>query len=277
VSARLIGQWLADHLGQPFVVENRPGAGTNLGTEVVAKAAPDGYTLLTFDPAAATNATLYKNLNFNFIRDIAPVAAITSGPFLLVVNSGFPAKTVPEFIAYTKANPGKVNMATPGNGTLNHLSGELLNVMTGLKVQDVHYRGAAPAIADLLGGQVQAMISSVAASIEHIKAGKLRALAVTTRSRLDQLPEVPPLSDFVPGYETMNWYGLGAPTGTPVENIEKLNKKVNAALADPALKSHFFGLGGTPFPGSSAEFGKFIADETEKWRMVIRTADIKLE
>jgi tripartite-type tricarboxylate transporter receptor subunit TctC len=191
ISARLIGQWLADHLGQPFVVENRPGAGTNLGTEVVAKAAPDGYTLLTFDPAATTNATLYKNLNFNFIRDIAPVAAITSGPFLLVVNSGFPAKTVSEFIAYTKANPGKVNMATPGNGTPNHLSGELLNVMAGLKVQHVHYRGAAPAVADLLGGQVQAMIPSVAASIEHIKAGKLRALAVTTRSRLDQLPEVP--------------------------------------------------------------------------------------
>jgi tripartite-type tricarboxylate transporter receptor subunit TctC len=277
VTARLIGQWLADHLGQPFVVENRAGAGTNLGTEVAVKAAADGYTLLVFDPAATTNATLYENLNFNFIRDIAPIAPFTHGPFLLAVNSGFPAKTVPEFIAYTKANPGKVNMATPGNGTLNHLSGELLNVMAGLKIQQVHYRGAAPAVSDLLGGQVQAMIPSVAVSIEHIRAGRLRALAVTTRSRLDQLPEVPPLSDFVPGYETMNWYGLGAPKGIPAEFVSKLNREVNAALGDAAMDLRLTDLGGTPFHGSAAEFAQFIANETEKWRTVIRSANIKAE
>ena len=277
ITARLIGQWLSEHLGQPFVIENRPGAGTNLGTEIVVKAAPDGYTLLLFDPAATTNATLYDNLNFTFIRDIAPITAVTYGPFLLAVNAAFPAKTVPEFIGYAKANPGKVNMATPGNGTLNHLSGELLSVMAGLSMQQVHYRGAAPAVSDLLGGQVQAMIPSVAVSIEYVRAGKLRALAVTTRSRLDQLPEVPPLSDFVPGFETMNWYGLGAPKGTPAEYIERLNKQIGAALASAPLKARFADLGGTPFYSSPAEFGRFLAEETGKWGKVIRAANIKPE
>jgi len=277
IHARLIGQWLSDHLGQPFVIESRPGAGTNIGTEAVVKATPDGYTLLIFDGAATTNATLYDHLNFNFIRDIAPIAAITHGPLVMLVNAAFPAKTVLEFMTYTKANPHKVNMATPGNGTLNHLAGELLNVRAGLQMLHVHYRGAAPALTDLLGGQVQVMMATVPSSIEYIRAGKLRALAVTTSSRLEQLPDVPPLGDFVRGYEVVGWYGLGAPKGTPAENINKLNNEINAALGDPNLKARFAEIGGTAFFGSTADFGKFLTTETEKWAKVIRAANIKAE
>jgi tripartite-type tricarboxylate transporter receptor subunit TctC len=275
IMARLMGQWLSQRLGQPFVIENRPGAGTNIGTEAVVKAAPDGYTLLLFDPAATTNATLYERLNFNFIRDIAPVVALMRGPFVMLVNPAFSAKTVPEFIAYAKANPGKVNIATPGNGTLNHLSGELFNVMAGVNMLHVHYRGAAPALTDLLGGQVQVMIASVPSSIEYIKAGRLRALAVTDATQLEGLPGIPTVGDFVPGYEITNWYGVGAPKGTPADNIDKLNKEINAALADPNMKARFVDLGGIAFPGSPSDFGGFVADETEKWRKVIRAANIK--
>jgi tripartite-type tricarboxylate transporter receptor subunit TctC len=277
ITARLIGQALSERLGQPFVIENRPGAATNIGTEAVVKAAPDGYTILLFDPASATNATYYDKLNFNFIRDIAPVAGVTRGAYVMVVNSNFPAKTVPEFIAYAKTNPGKVNMASPGSGTLNHLSGVLLNVMAELSMLHVPYRGSAPALADLLGGQVQVMFTSVPSAIEYIKAGKLRALALTTLIGSEALPGVPKLGDFVPGYETANWFGIGAPRGTPGEDIDKLNMHVNAALADPKIKARFLDLGGTVFPCSPDELGSFIAAETEKWGKVILAANIKPE
>jgi tripartite-type tricarboxylate transporter receptor subunit TctC len=277
ITARLIGQSLSERLGQPFVIESRPGAGTNIGTETVVNAPRDGYTLLLFDGAATTNATFYQKLNFDFIRDIAPVGAVTRGPLVMLVNPAFPAKTVPEFIAYAKANPHKVNMASPGNGTLNHLSGEMLNAMAGLNMLQVHYRGAAPALTDLLGGQVQVMISTIAPSIEYIRAGKLRALAVTTSKRLEELPGIPAMADFVPGYDIVGWYGVGAPKGTPIESINKLNKEINAALADAKIKARFAELGGDVFPGSPEDFGKFIADETEKWAKVIRAANIKAE
>jgi tripartite-type tricarboxylate transporter receptor subunit TctC len=277
ITARLIGQWLSDRLGQPFVIENRPGAATNIGTEAVVKAAPDGYTLLLFDPAAATNATYYDKLNFSFIRDIVPVAGVTRGPFVMLVNPAFPARTVPEFITYTKANPGKVNMASPGSGTLNHLSGEMLNAMAGISMLHVPYRGSAPALTDLLGGQVQVMFTSVPSSIEYIRAGKLRPLAVTTAIGSEELPGIPTVGDFVRGYETTNWYGIGAPKGTPAETIDKLNTGISAALADPAMKARFADLGGIVFPGLPADIGKFIAAETEKWGKVIRAANIKAE
>jgi tripartite-type tricarboxylate transporter receptor subunit TctC len=277
ITARLIGQWLSDRLGQPFVIENRPGAATNIGTEAVVKAAPDGYTLLLFDPAAATNATYYDKLNFSFIRDIAPVAGVTRGPFVMLVNPAFPAKTVAEFIALTKANPSRVNMASPGSGTLNHLSGEMLNAMAGISMLHVPYRGSAPALTDLLGGQVQVMFTSVASSIEYIRAGKLRALAVTTAIGSEELPGIPTVDNFVPGYETINWYGIGAPKGTPAEIINRINAGINAALADPAMKARFADLGGTVFPGSPADLGKFIAAETERWRTVMRAGNIKAE
>jgi tripartite-type tricarboxylate transporter receptor subunit TctC len=277
ITARLIGQSLSEQLGQPFVIESRPGAGTNIGTEIVVNAPRDGYTLLLFDAAATINATFYEKLNFNFIRDIAPIGAVTRGPLVLLVNPAFPAKTVPEFIAYAKANPHKVNMASPGNGTLNHLSGEMLNTMAGLNMLQIHYRGAAPALTDVLGGQVPVTISTIAPSIEYIKAGKLRALAVTTSNRLEELPGIPVMADFVPGYDIMGWYGVGAPKGTPVESINKLNKGINAALADARIKARYAELGGEVFPGSPEDFGKFIANESEKWGKVIRGAGIKAE
>ena len=277
ITARLIGQWLSEHLGQPFVIENRPGAGTNIATEAVANAAPDGYTLLFVAPSAAINATLYEKLNFNFIRDLAPVAGIMRIPNVMVVNPSVPAHTVPEFIAYAKANPGKVNVASPGVGTSVHLSGELFKMMTGTDMVHVVYKGSAPSLTDLIGGQVQVSFATMPASIEFIRAGKLRALAVTTATRSPALPDVPAVGEFVPGYEVSTWYGIAARTGTPAEFIDKLNKEINAGLADPAMKARLADLGGATIAGSPADFGKLIADETEKWGKVIRAANIKPE
>ena len=277
ILARLMGQWLSERLGQPFVIENRPGAGSNIATEAVVRAPPDGYTLLLVSPANAINATLYDKLNFNFIRDIAPVAGIIREPHVMVVNPSVPAKTVPEFIAYAKANPGKLNMASAGNGTAAHVAGELFKMMTGVDMVHVPYRGAAPALTDLLGGQVQVMFAAMPASIEYIRAGKLRALAVTTATRSEALPDIPTVGEFVPGYEASAWFGVGAPKNTPAEIIDKLNKEINAALADPKIKARLADLGGTVLPGSPADFGKLIADETEKWGKVIRAANIKPE
>jgi tripartite-type tricarboxylate transporter receptor subunit TctC len=272
---RLMGQWLSERLGQPFVIENRPGAGTNIATEVVVRAPPDGYTLLSVTPAAAINATLYDKLNFNFIRDIAPVATITRQPQVMVVNPSFPAKTVSEFIAYAKANSGKLNFASPGNGTGPHLAGELFKMMAGLNLIHVPYRGGAPALTDLISGQVQVMFIGPVGTIDHIRAGKLRALAVTTATRWEALPDIPPVSDFVPGYESSAWFGVGAPRNTPAEIIGKLNKEINAGLADPKIKARLADLGGTPLAGSPADFGKLIAEETEKWGKVVGAANIK--
>jgi tripartite-type tricarboxylate transporter receptor subunit TctC len=277
IAARVIGQWLSDRLGQPFVIENRPGAATNIGTEAVVKAAPDGYTLLVVTPANATNATLYENLNFNFIRDITPVAGVSRVPNVMEVPLSFPAKTVPEFIAYAKANPGKINMASPGNGTAGRVAGELFKMMTGVNMVHVPYRGGAPALTDLLGGQVQVMFGVMPTSIEYIRAGKLRALAVTTATRSDALPDLPTVSSFVPGYEASAFFGVCAPKTTPAETINKLNKEINAGLADPKLKARLADLGGTVLPGSPADFGKLIADETEKWAKVVKFAGIKAE
>jgi tripartite-type tricarboxylate transporter receptor subunit TctC len=277
ILARLMGQWLAERLGQPFVIDNRPGAGSNIGTEAVVKASPDGYTLLMIAASSAINATLYEKLNFNFIRDIAPVAAVVRTPNVLEVNPSFPAKTVPELIAYAKANPGKINMAAPGNGSGPHVAGELFKMMTGLNMVVVPYRGAAPALTDLLAGQVQVMFDGVPSSIEHIRAGKLRAIAVTTATRSNALPDVPTLADFVPGYEASAWFGIGAPKSTPAEIVEKLNKEINAGLADPKMKARIADLGGTVLALSPTEFGKLIAEETEKWGKVVRAANIKLE
>jgi tripartite-type tricarboxylate transporter receptor subunit TctC len=276
ILARLLGQWLSERLGQPFIIENRPGAGGNIGAETVARASPDGYTLLLINSSNAINATLYDKLNFNFIADIAPVASISAGPNVMVLNPSFPAKTVPEFIAYAKANPGKVNFASSGNGTNLHLAGELFKTMTGVKMVHVPYRGAAPALTDLLGGQVQVMFPSIPASIEYIRDGKLRALAVTTAARSETLPDIPTVGDFVPGYEASAVNGIGAPKNTPIEIIDKL-KEINAALADPKMKARLADLGGTVLPGTPADFGKLIAEETEKWGKVIRAANIKPE
>ena len=276
VVARLIGQWLSERLGQQFVVENRPGAGTNIGTEAVVRANPDGYTLLLAHTAMAINAALYDKLNFVFVRDIAPIAGIIRTPLVMVVNPSVPARTVAEFIAYAKANPGKVNMASPGNGTGPHVTGELFNLMTGANMTHVPYRGETPALTDLLGGQVQVMFPGTAAMVESIKAGKLRALAVTTVTRWEGLPDVPTMAETVPGYEASAWFGVGAPKDTPAEIIDRLNKGVNAGLADPKMKARLAGLGGTVLPGSPADFGKLIADETEKWGKVIRAANIKV-
>jgi tripartite-type tricarboxylate transporter receptor subunit TctC len=277
IVARLMGQWLSERLGQPVVIENRPGAATNIATEAVVRAPPDGYTLLFVAATSAINATLYEKLNFNFIRDIAPVAGIVSLPDVMVVNPLVPAKTVPEFIAYAKSNPGKVNMASPGVGTSVHLSGELFKMMTGVDMLHVPYRGAGPALTDLLGGQVQVMFGTMPSSIEYIRTGRLRALAVTTATRSQALPEVPTVGEFVPGYEVSTWYGVGAPIGSPAEVIDKINKEINAGLADPQLNARLGDLGGTALPGSPADFGKLIADETEKWAKVIKSVGIKAE
>jgi tripartite-type tricarboxylate transporter receptor subunit TctC len=277
IAARLIGQWLSERLGQLFVIENRTGAAGNIATEAVVRAAPDGYTLLLALDATAINATLYDKLNFNFIRDIAPVAGIARAPFVMAVNPSFPAMTVPEFIAYAKANPGKVNMASGGVGSGNHLSGELFEIMAGVNMTHVPYRGEGTALTDLLGGQVQVIFGSMPGSIEYIKSGKLRPLAVTTATRSDALPNIPTVGDFVPGYEATEWAGVGVPKNTPGEIINKLNKEINAGLADPKMKARLADLGGTVLPGSPADFGKFIAAETEKWAKVIRAANIKVE
>jgi tripartite-type tricarboxylate transporter receptor subunit TctC len=275
--ARLIGQWLSERLGQPFIVENRPGAGTNIGTEAVVRAAADGYTLLLVASANAINATLYEKLNFNFIHDIAAVAGIISLPEVMVVNPSVPAKTIPEFIAYAKANPGKISMASGGIGTPGHLSGELFKMMTGVNMVHVPYRGLAPALTDLLGGQVQVAFGSVPSSIEHIRTGKLRALAVTTAMRAEALPDIPTFAEFVPGYEASFWYGVGAPKATPAEIVAKLNTEINAGLADPKINARIADFGATVLGGSPAEFGKLIADETEKWTKVVKFAGIKPE
>jgi tripartite-type tricarboxylate transporter receptor subunit TctC len=277
ITARLIGQWLSERLGQQFVIENRPGAGSNIATEGVARAAADGYTLLLVSAAHAINATLYDRLNYNFLRDIAPVAGIIRVPNVMEVNPSLPPKSVSEFIAYAKANPGKVNYASGGNGTAQHLSGELFKMMTGVVMVHVPYRGDAPALTDLIGGQVQVMFGSIPPSVEHIRAGKLRALAVTNATRSEALPDIPTVSDFVPGYEANAWYGIGAPRNTPAEIVDKLNKEINAALSDPKIKARLADLGGTVLSGSPADFGKLIADETEKWGKVIRAANIKPE
>jgi tripartite-type tricarboxylate transporter receptor subunit TctC len=277
IAARLIGQWLSERLGQPFVIDNRSGAGGNIGTETAVRAPPDGYTLLLVSLANATNATLYDKLNYNFIRDIAPAAGIIRVPNVMEVNPAVPVKTVPEFIAYTKANPGKINMASAGNGSPPHVAGELFKMMAGVNMQHVPYRGGGAALADLLGGQVQVTFESTSSSIEYIRSGKLRALAVTTSTRSEALPDIPTLSDFVPGYEASSWYGIGAPKNTPPDILDKLNNEINAGLADPKIKARFADLGGMALSGSPADFGKLIAEETEKWSKVIRAANIKVE
>ena len=275
IIARLLGPWLSERLGQQFVIENRPGAGSNIGTEVVVNAPPDGYTLLLVGASSAINATLYEKLSFNFLRDIAPVSGIISIPFIMAVNPSFPAKTVSEFIAYARANPGKVNMASGGNGTAGHLSGELFKMMAGINMVHVPYRGEAPALTDMLGGQVQAMFGTMPASIEYVRAGKLRPLAVTSARRSELLPDLPTVGDFVPGYETSAWQGIGAPKNTPAEIINKLNKEINAGLADPKIKTRVADMGGTVLAGSPADFGKIIADETEKWGKVVKFSGAK--
>jgi tripartite-type tricarboxylate transporter receptor subunit TctC len=277
IVARLIGQWLSERFGQPFIVENRPGAAGNIATEAVVRAPADGYTLLMVLALNAVNATLYEKLNFNFIRDIAPVAGICRVPNVLVVHPSFRPKTVTEFITYAKNNPGKLNMASSGIGTPGHVAGELFKMMTGINMFHVPYRGAAPALTDLLGGQVQVMFATTSSSIEYVRAGTLRPLAVTSATRWEGLPDIPTLSDFVPRFEATSWYGIGAPRNTPLETIEKLNKAINAALADTNVRARLADLGVTVTAGSSAEFGKFIADETEKWAKVIRAANVRLE
>jgi tripartite-type tricarboxylate transporter receptor subunit TctC len=277
ILARLMGQWLSDRLGQPFIVENRPGAGGNIGTEAVARAPADGYTLLSVASPNAINATLYGKLNFNFIRDIAPVASTVRLPNVMAVNQMVPAKTVPEFIAYAKANPRKLNMASAGNGTSGHVSGELFKMMTGVDMIHVPYRGGPPALTDLLGGQVQVMFDAVTNSIEHIRTGKVRALAVTGAVRSGALPDIPTVGEFVPGYEASLWFGVGAPKDTPAEIINMLNKEINAALADPKIKGRLTELGTTVLTGAPTDFGTLIAEETEKWGKVIKFAGIKLE
>jgi tripartite-type tricarboxylate transporter receptor subunit TctC len=277
ISARIIAQWLSERLGQQFIVENRPGAGSNIGTEFVVRAPADGYTLLLVPPPAAINATLYDNLSFNFLRDIAPVAGIVRVPEVMVVNPSLPAGSVREFIAYAKAHPGKINMASAGNGTMPHVAGELFKFMTGVDLVRVGYRGGGPAIVDLMAGQVQVMFETTLATLAHIKAQKLRALAVTSATRSAVLPDVPVLADTVPGYEATAWYGIGAPRNTPADIIETLNREINAGLADATIKGRLADLGGDPMPMTPAEFGKLVAAETEKWGKVIRTANIRLD
>ena len=277
IAARLIGQWLSEHFGQPFVVENRPGAGSNIGTEAVVRATADGYTLLLVSASNAMNATLYEKLIFNFIQDIAPVAGITRTPLVVLVNPSVPAVTALEFIAYAKANPGKINFASGGNGTPSHMSGELLKMMAGVDLVHVPYRGLGPALTDLLGGQVQLMFGGTTASIPYIRSGKLRALAVTTTMRSELLSDLPTLGDFVPGYEASQWYGIGAPKNTSTQIIDRLNEEINASLGDPKIKVRLTGLGGTVLSGSPADFGKLIAEETEKWGKVVKFAGIKAD
>jgi tripartite-type tricarboxylate transporter receptor subunit TctC len=278
IVTRLICQWLSERLGRPFIIENRPGAAGNIATEAVVRAPPDGYTLLAVTTPNAVNATLYDRLNFNFIRDITPVAGIIRVPDIMEVNPSFPAKTVPEFIAYAKANPGKINFGSAGNGSTPHVAAEMFKMMAGVNMVHVSYRGGTQAaIIDLLGGQVQVIFDNTTSSIEHIRAGKLHALAVTTAARWAGLPDIPTVGEFVSGYEVSAWYGVGAPKNTPAVIIERLNKEINAGLADPKLRARLADLGGTMLPGSPAEFGKLIAEETEKWGKVIRAANIKLE
>jgi tripartite-type tricarboxylate transporter receptor subunit TctC len=275
ITARLMGQWLSERLGQTVVIENRPGAGTNLATEAVVRAPADGYTLLLVAPANAINATLFEKLNHNYLRDIAPVAGINRFPNVMEVNPSVPVKTVPEFIAYAKANAGKLSMASSGAGSTIHMSGELFKMMTGINMTHVPYRGSAPALTDMISGQVQVMFDNIPTSIEHIRAGKLRALAVTGSTRSELLPDIPMVADYIPGYEASAWYGLGAPRGTPPEIIEKLNTTVNAILAEPAVKKKFADMGATLIVSSPADFGKYVADETEKWGKVAKFSGAK--
>jgi tripartite-type tricarboxylate transporter receptor subunit TctC len=277
ITARLLAQWLSERLGQSFVIENRPGANTNLGIEVVAHSAPDGYTLLLIPASVTVNATLYEKLNFNFIRDFAPVAPISTIPLVMEVNLAVPAKTVPEFIAYAKANPGKVTMASGGTGSTSHVGGELFKILTGIDMLHVPYRGGAPALIDLISGQVQVYFSPLPESLQTIRAGKVRALAMTSAKRSDVLPDVPTVGESVPGFEASTWQGIGAPKGTPPEIIERLNREINAALADSTFRKHLADLGSVPMPMSSADFRKFIVAETDKWGKVVRTANIKAQ
>jgi len=277
IIARLISQWLSERLGQQFMVENRPGAGSNIGTEAVVRAPADGYTLLLITSTNAINTTLYAKLNFNFVRDIEPVASLLRTTHIMAVHPSVPAKTVPEFIAYAAANPGKINIASGGIGSAPHIYGELFKTMTGVDLVQVHYRGVGPALVDLLAGQVQVIFVNSAASIEYIRVGRLRALAVTTATRSEALPDVPTVSEFVPGYEASGWHGIGSPKSTPTEVIDKLNREINTALADAKIKAQLADLGSTVLAGSPADFSKLIADETEKWSKVIRAANIKAE
>src|SRR6516162_1399545 len=277
ITARIMAQWLSERLGQQFIIENKPGAGNNIGTEAAIHSPPDGYTLLLVNPANAINATLYPKLSFNFIRDIAPVAGIMRVPNVMEVNPSVPAKTVAEFVAYAKANPGKVNWATSGNGTSVHLSGELFKMMTGVEMTNIPYKGSAPALTDLIAGTVQVIFDNMPPSLPHIRASKLRALAVTTATRSEALPEVPTVAETVPGYEASAFYGMSAPKGTPPEIIDKLNQEINAALADPKVKARLAELGGMLTPGSPADFGKLVAAETDKWAKVIKEGGVSLE
>ena len=277
ITARLIGQWLSERLGQQFVVENRPGASSNIATEAVVRAPADGYTLLLIGSFNTINATLYDKLNYNFIRDIAPVASVMRCPYVMVVNPSVPAKSVPEFIAYAKANPRKLNMASPGIGSGVHIAGELFKMMAGVDMVHVPYRGAGPSLTDLIGGQVQVTFESMLAAIGYIRAGTLRALAVTATQRSEALPDIPTVAEFVPGYDVSAWYGVGAPKATPDGIVEKLNKEINAGLADPKIKARLADLGGTPLVGSPADFSKLIADETETWAKLVKFANVKPE
>jgi tripartite-type tricarboxylate transporter receptor subunit TctC len=277
ITARLVGPWLSERLSQAFIIESRPGAATNIGTESVAHSAPDGYTLLLFDPVAAINATLFDKLNFNFVRDIAPIVLIMRTPFVIVVNPSVPAKTLPEFIAYAKAHPGKINMASGGTGGASQLAGELFKVMAGVEMTHIPYRGGGPAATNLLGGQVDVFFAPVSTVMQYIKADKLRALAVSSTTRFQELPDVPTVSDFVSGYEASYWIGLGAPKKTPEEIVTRLNKEVNAALATPDMQARFAQQGAIVAGGSPSDFEKFISDETQKWGKVIKTANIKPE
>src|SRR5207302_4521877 len=277
ITARLIGQWLSERLGQQFVIKNRPGAGGNIATEAVVRAAPDGYTLLYVTTANASNATLYDKLNFNFVRDIAPIAPIVGFPYIMVVNPSVSAKTLPEFIAYAKTNPGKINMASPGIGSVPHVNGELFKVMTGTNLVHVPYRSAAAVMTDLLSGQVQLYFGTTASSLEYVRTGKLRALAVTIERRLDALPDIPTVGEFVPGYEASGWFGVGAPSNTPVEIIDKLNKEIDAGVADPKMKARLADLGGIALTGSPSDFGKLIVEETERWGKEVKFAGVKAD
>jgi tripartite-type tricarboxylate transporter receptor subunit TctC len=277
ITARLIAQWLSDRLGQQFLVESKPGAGGTIGAEYVVNSPPDGYTLLLAGPPNTIGVTLYDKLKWNFVRDTAPVANISKVPLVAEVHPGLPVKSIPELIAYAKANPNKINYGSAGVGTPQHVAGELFKMMTGVAMQHVPYRGSAPALTDLLGGQIQLMIETTPASLEHIRAGRFRGLAVTTLTRAEALPDLPTVADFVPSYEAISWYGIVAAKNTPPEIVDKLNKEINAGLADPKLKARLAELGGTVLPGSPTDFGKFIADEAEKWGKVARAANMKAE
>lgn len=277
LTARLMGQWLSEKLGQSFVIENRPGGGTNIATEAVLRAAPDGYTLLLVAPANAINASLYEKLNFDFLKEVEPIAALIRFPNVVAVHPSLPVKTIPELIAYAKANPGKLNMASSGNGSTIHMSGELFKMITGVNMVHVPYRGGAPALTDLIAGQVQVMFDNLPTCAEHVKSGKLRGLAVTSTTRSDVLPDLPPLADFLPGYEASAWYGIGAPKGTPAEIVGRLNNAVNEILADPKVKAKFAEYGAMLIPGSAADFGRLLAEETEKWGKVVKFSGAKVD